>query len=90
MSKHDKCSKCQGTQIVKEVSVVDRTLEEDWMVAPDLNVEVITKPNARLLKGVVGIPLKATVCGSCGHTELYVSDLGKLLEAVERRAQNGK
>ena len=82
------CTKCQNAHLIHDVQVADRTIEEDWTAAAYLKVEVATKPKARLFKGIVGIPLKATVCGSCGYTELYVSEPARLVEAIEERKQN--
>lgn len=85
------CAKCDGGKTISDVRVVDRTMEEDWLAAVgDLTVEVETKPNARFLKGIVGVPLVARVCGDCGHTEFYVTDPAKLVEAYEQRAANAR
>lgn len=83
------CEKCQSTEVFDDVRIADRSVEEDWMTAPGLKIEVETKPNARLFKGIVTIPFKAIVCGSCGYTELYVSDPQKLVEARNCHTQRG-
>ena len=80
------CSKCGRSEVLNDLRVVDRTLEEDWMAAAaDLKVEVETKPAARVFKGIVGFPLSARVCGSCGFAELFVANPKKLVEAVKER-----
>ena len=79
------CPKCQSEEIIENVRVVDRTLEEGFGgTIHDLKVEVLTKPKAKILKGAVGVPLVARVCADCGFTELYVSDVEKLLDAYKQ------
>lgn len=83
MQPESTCPKCASEHIIRNLRIVDRTLEEGWgATINDLKLEVLTKPNARIRKGAVGIPLSANVCGNCGYTELYVKDINKLLEAL--------
>ncbi len=77
MANPKKCSKCESTQVINEVKVVD-TYDED------LKVQVQQRPQALLLKGTVRVPLKAQVCSTCGYTELYATDPKRMLEAHEQ------
>lgn len=82
------CAKCQNKNILEGVRIVDRTLEENCLSAGrDLQVEVETKPNARIFKGVVGFSLRANVCGTCGHAELFVTEPDELRRAYARQLQ---
>ena len=74
-----KCPKCGYAQIMNDVQVVDLDSH-----AENLAVQVQQKPQARLFKGGVRVPLKAQVCGTCGYTELYAKDPTRLLEAHEQ------
>ena len=75
MNQNDGCPKCGSSDVIGDARIVDRTLEEE------LRVTVQRKPNAKVFKRTVGVTLKARVCGSCGHAELYASDPVRLLEA---------
>ena len=77
MTNLEKCPKCGSIQVINDVQVTD-TYEEN------LKVQVQTKPQARLFKGRVRVPLKAQVCGTCGYTELYAKDPTRLLKAHEQ------
>ncbi|MEQ8210187.1 MAG: hypothetical protein RH917_10180 [Lacipirellulaceae bacterium] len=83
------CAKCHDQNMLEGVRVVDRTLEECWLsAASDLKVEVETNPTARIFKGVVGFSLKANVCGTCGYTELFVTEPMELGRAYSRSVQS--
>ncbi len=79
MTNPEKCLKCESTQVINDVQVID--LESH---AESLAVRVQTKPHARLFKGGVRVRLKAQVCGACGYTELYAKDPARLLKAHEQ------
>lgn len=79
MTNLEKCPKCESTQVINDVQVID--LES---YVENLAVQVQAKPQARLFKGGVRVPLQAQVCGACGYTELYAKDPTRLLKAHEQ------
>lgn len=79
MTNPEKCSKCESTQVINDVQVID--LESH---AESLAVRVQTKPHAQLFKGGVRVPLKAQVCGTCGYTELSEQEFRRKLYSILR------
>jgi hypothetical protein len=77
--KNGVCPKCQGTVIIQGVRVLDRGHAN---TAHDLSVAVYTKPDAWVFKGEVAGGLWACVCGACGFTELYATNLDALVAAA--------
>jgi predicted nucleic-acid-binding Zn-ribbon protein len=73
------CPKCNGTVIIQGVSVLDR---RQGGVATNLSVAVYSKPDAWMFKGEVTGELWACVCGVCGYTELYATNLKELIRAA--------
>ncbi len=71
--------KCQGSIIIQGVRVLDRG---HGNTARDLSVAVYTKPDAWMFKGEVAGSLWACVCGACGFTELYATNLDELVKAA--------
>ena len=75
------CPKCQGTVIVQGVRVLDRNRSS----VQDLTVAVYANPDAWMFKGEVTGELWACVCGACGYTELYATNLDELVRAAAQR-----
>jgi predicted nucleic-acid-binding Zn-ribbon protein len=73
------CPKCGSTVIVQGVRVLDRG---HGGVERDLAVAVYAKPDAVWFKGAVTGDLWACVCGACGFTELYATNLDELVKAA--------
>lgn len=77
--KNGVCPKCQSTIIIQGVRVIDRG---QGHVQHDLSVSVYQNPDAWIFKGQVTGGLWACICGACGFTELYASNLDDLLKAA--------
>ncbi len=72
-----RCPKCGSSEWIP-----DLTLESKGAVGiGDVVAQVECHPHALLFKGLIRSPLKATVCGNCGFTELYANDPHDLLAA---------
>lgn len=78
------CPKCGCTIIVQGVRVLDRG---DANLKHDLSVAVYTKPDSWMFKGEVTGELWACVCGACGFTELYATNLDELVRAAAASGQ---
>ncbi|MBX9628743.1 MAG: hypothetical protein K2X82_33425 [Gemmataceae bacterium] len=72
------CPKCQGTAILQGLRVLDRAHGK----TEDLTVAAYAKPDAWVFKGEVRGELWACVCGACGFTELYATNLDALVRAT--------
>lgn len=79
------CPKCQSTDVIDDVRVVDHG---DHHAVRDLTVTVFRKPTALMFKGTVYSDVKARVCGACGFIELFAVDAAGLLEGARERAQH--
>ncbi len=88
MPNQNTCPKCGSSELIPEVAVVT----EGHLVEGNRGVmaEVERHPRALLLKDPARTPLKATVCGGCGYTELYTTDTRELLEAYRTRQSSGE
>lgn len=73
------CPKCEGTVIVQGVRILDHG---HYNSEQDLSVAVYKKPNAWMFKGEVTGELWGCVCGTCGYTELYATNLDALVKAA--------
>jgi hypothetical protein len=58
-------------------------------VGRELSVDVQENPNAMLFKGTHTGVLLASICGRCGHAELYVTNPDELLAAYRKSQQGG-
>ena len=76
------CPKCHGTVIVQGVRVLDRGRGS---TVHDLSVAVYARPDAWMFRGEVTGELWACVCGACGYTELYATNLDALVQAAAQR-----
>jgi predicted nucleic-acid-binding Zn-ribbon protein len=79
------CPKCGCTIIVQGVRVLDRGHQGR---VNDLSIAVYAKPDAWLFKGQVTGELWACVCGACGFTELYATNLDELIKAAAASGQS--
>ncbi|MEH2138373.1 hypothetical protein [Nostoc sp.] len=69
------CLKCGSSDIVPNVHIFTHT----QVVNQDLQVEIYDNPKALIFKGSHTGTLTASICGQCGYTEMYVSNLQYLL-----------
>ena len=66
------CAKCGSDRVVPHARIMDRG---DYNAdSGDLSAVVYANPSALLFKGSQRHELSARVCGSCGYTELYLTD----------------
>jgi hypothetical protein len=80
------CSKCDADSLMPHLRVLIRArgFAEGPLVQAERN------PQALIFRGGVTSSLEATVCGSCGYTELYATDRRRLWEAVEEGRSRAK
>jgi predicted nucleic-acid-binding Zn-ribbon protein len=76
------CSKCQGTEKIPDVKIIDRDHLNSL-----LSATVYLHPDAMIFKTPISKPLRAKVCAACGYTEFYVDDPQELL-AWARKAKS--
>ncbi len=88
MPNQNTCAKCGSTELIPDVAV----LTEGHLVEGNRGVmaEVERRPRALLLKDPFRTPLKATVCGECGFTEIYATDAHELLSAHRTKQSSGE
>lgn len=84
MAQSASCPKCGSADLIPDARVVD-AFGTGPEAKQSLGVEVQENPGAWLFKGTHRAALRASVCGRCGFTELYVKDAGELLDAYRRR-----
>ena len=77
------CAKCGSQVLVDDVRIADRNESFDT----DLSVRVERNPQALIFTEELYAPFRATMCASCGYTELYVIHPKAVVEAVQK-AQN--
>ena len=77
--KNGVCPKCGCTVVIQGVRILDYGHAHHTR---DLSVAVDAKPDAWLFKGRVTGELWACVCGACGFTELYATNLNELVKAA--------
>lgn len=82
--KNGRCPKCDGTVIIQGARVLDRG---HGNTEHDLSIATYAKPDGWLSKGEVIGPLWACVCGACGFTELYATNLDALVRAAAEAQQ---
>ncbi len=71
------CAVCGSARIIPDVQIVDK----DESMKGDLQVRIARNPAALFFKGMVYQPLRAWICGDCGHVELFVPNPQELYEA---------
>jgi predicted nucleic-acid-binding Zn-ribbon protein len=77
------CAKCGSEEMIDAIAV-DRGHSNARNV---LEVEIQKRPAAWVFKDRVASPLRARVCGDCGYTELYATDVAPLLRAYKKTKQ---
>jgi len=84
------CPKCQSTEIIPNVRILDRLNATDFD-AQDLTAVVYDNPGAFIFKGKHKSSLDACVCGRCGYTEFFARNPEELLlghkESLAKRQQ---
>ena len=86
MKRNEVCPKCNATDIIPMVRVLDYINA----VAPhSLQVEVPENPDALIFKGVQRANLYAWICGACGFTELFAGNAADLLAAYRKNSRKG-
>ena len=80
------CPKCESTDVIPDVRVLDRVEAADYS-ASSLTAVIYDKPEALFFKGQHRSTFRAYVCGACGFTEFYVNEPQELLAA--HRKQGG-
>lgn len=79
--KNGPCPKCGCEIIIQGVRILDRG---HGNTKHDLSIAVYEKPDAWVFRGEVQAKLHAAVCGACGFTELYASNLDELLKTAAK------
>ena len=77
------CPKCQSTEIIPDVRVIDHGHYNSPL---DLCATVYREPDAMIFKHPVAHRFHARVCGACGYTEFYVENPQRLLELAKKVA----
>ena len=78
------CPKCGSLEVIPRVDIYDPSN----LGAGVIHVRVDSVPRAIQSRGTVLSALKAAVCGSCGHAEMYVEEPAELYEAYLEALQN--
>ena len=78
------CPKCGSSDIIPRVDIYDKSFPG----TSGIHVRVHNVPMAILASGTILSALKAAVCGSCGHAEMYVEEPAELYEAYLEALQN--
>lgn len=79
------CSVCGSIKVIPDVKIVDHGYMDS---KHDLAIELHGNPRALVFKNTKKGVLHATVCGDCGHVDLFVNDPGELLEVYRRAADS--
>lgn len=78
------CPNCHSHRVIPSVTIIDR----DHGGPGELNVGIARKPNAFIFTQSEYVELRARICGSCGHTELFVNHPQRLWEAYQTQQEN--
>ncbi len=78
-----KCPNCSQRKLIKLLRVIDK--DEGTY---DLSILVQEAPAAVLFKEHVRHSLKASACGNCGYTELYVESPAALWQSFTKSVEN--
>jgi predicted nucleic-acid-binding Zn-ribbon protein len=84
MSGMTTCPKCGSSEIVPRARIIDRG---DYNAAGQLQVGIEKKPEAWVFKQLVQSELYATICASCGFTEIYASNPRAIYDAYQAARQ---
>jgi hypothetical protein len=72
------CPKCGSREVIPDARIMARGYNLE------IQVEVYESPNALIFKGTHARTLRASICGQCGHAELYVRKPAGLLVAYKK------
>ncbi|HEY1014009.1 MAG TPA: hypothetical protein VGE07_14955 [Herpetosiphonaceae bacterium] len=75
-----RCDKCGSDKIIPNAEVLDHSHTNIY----NLSVAVNEDPNALFFKGRHTGTLYATICASCGHTELKATNLRELWDVYQQ------
>lgn len=89
MPTQDKCPKCGSSEWIPDVTVMTQGTVAEGECA--VMAEVQRRPRAIIRsKDPIRSPLKATVCGECGFTELHATEARELLSAYRTRQSSSE
>ena len=71
------CSVCGSSETIPDVKIVDHGYMDS---KHDLAIELEGNPWAWIFKDTRKGVLRATVCGECGHVDLFIDNANELLE----------
>ncbi|MAQ95384.1 MAG: hypothetical protein CMM84_17895 [Rhodothermaceae bacterium] len=77
------CTRCGSDALIP-----DAFLYAEGYGGPKLAVGIHKKPNAKMMKQPVRVPLRLTVCGDCGFVESEAAEPRTLWEAYVERLSN--
>jgi DNA-directed RNA polymerase subunit RPC12/RpoP len=80
-----KCNNCGSIKIIPKVRVLDQGHYSDGV----LSAAIDTKPEAVIFKGWIRTGIRADVCATCGHMDLFVDNPGELYKAYLRKQKEG-
>lgn len=80
MSSYHRCSRCSSDQMMDGAYIANAE-------ASRIVVGVDRHPDHGRLTHAVSTQVHASVCGSCGHVELWANRPGELLEAYHRASR---
>ncbi len=80
-----KCSVCGSSETIPGVKIVDHGYMDS---KHDLAIELQGNPDALIFKDTRKGILQATVCGKCGHVDLFINNASELLEIYRRNRGN--
>jgi RNA polymerase subunit RPABC4/transcription elongation factor Spt4 len=70
MKPKEACPRCGASDLIPSAAVFDKGEGSDGVLKAGFD----KKPNALFFRGRVAQALKASICGKCGHAELYVEN----------------
>ena len=73
----NRCSVCGSPETIPDVKIVDHGYMDS---KHDLAIELQGNPNALIFKDTRKGVLRATVCGKCGHVDLFINNASELLD----------
>lgn len=75
----EKCARCGSEKIIPDVPLLDH-IGDFGIRAEQSTVRVHGQPDALIMNDTAVGKVSASVCGSCGHAELFVSNARALYE----------
>ena len=71
MKKTGTCPKCGCTEVIADVTAVDRG---EANIERDMEVAIFRRPDALIFKGKQSTTVAAWVCSDCGYIEYYADN----------------